>query len=62
MKKLLAPFFTMVMHLVGCKSYDKMGRFDSETLTDEDIGKFERRDRSVKYRIRMLNSSKSTGI
>ncbi len=40
MRKLLNPFFTMCMHLVGCKGYDARGRFCEESLTDEDRAKF----------------------
>jgi len=40
MQKLLKPFFLMVMHLCGCKTFDKMGRFDNDNLTEDDKMKF----------------------
>jgi len=42
MAKLLNPFFTMCMHLVGCKGYDSRGRFPSfEQLAEVDKSKFD---------------------
>ena len=49
MNKLLEPFFTMVMHLVGCKSFDKLGKFNS--LTDDDKLKFDTVMHLVGHRI-----------
>lgn len=41
-KRLLKPFFTLCMHLVGCKGYDeRTGNFEPENITTEDWHKFE---------------------
>ncbi len=51
MIKLLSPFFTMAMHLVGCKSFDKVGRFPKETLSEEDLLKFDTLMHIIGHRI-----------
>ena len=51
MKKLLTPFFTMVMHLVGCKMHDKVGCFNNETISNEDHLKFDTLMHLIGHRI-----------
>jgi hypothetical protein len=51
MVKLLQPFFTMVMHLVGCKGYNEKGLFSHDTITPEDAENFDALMHIVGHRI-----------
>lgn len=51
MRDALQPFFTMVMHLIGCQGYDKLGRFSPDQISDEDYMKFDTLMHLIGHRI-----------
>jgi len=58
MRRMLDPFFTMVMHLVGCKGYNSKGRFDPSKITEQDYMKFDTLMHLIGHRVMHPSDSK----